>query len=179
MGERECIPSDDKAASGLAPKVVDGRFEFFVAMNGRSDRAAASNESKYVDTGAVSGLNMIAARLSLGAISESNSTNLPPTEASQLAKPVTLPPGRSSRATMPLATGSPKPAKTIGIVGVSRRTAAVAAVVPVRMMSGRKPTNSCASAGTRLTSSPCQRRSIRTLRPSVQPKSASACVNAK
>jgi hypothetical protein len=50
-----------------------------------------------------------------------------------LAKPVTFP----SPATMPLATGSPTPTKTIGIVRVSRWTATVAAVVPVRMMSGR------------------------------------------
>jgi hypothetical protein len=35
----------------------------------------------------------------------------------RLAKPVTFPLGRSSRATMLLTTGSPTPAKTIGIVG--------------------------------------------------------------
>src|SRR5215468_7629678 len=39
--------------------------------------------------------------------------------------------GRSSRATMPLATGSPTPAKTIGIVRVSLWTATVAGVVSV------------------------------------------------
>jgi P-type E1-E2 ATPase len=44
-------------------------------------------------------------------------------------------------------------AKTIGIVRVSRWTAAVAAV-PVRMMSGCRPTNPCASAGIRLAPSP-------------------------
>ena len=37
-----------------------------------------------------------------------------------MEKPVVFPPGRSSRVTMPLATGSPTPAKTIGIVRVSR-----------------------------------------------------------
>src|SRR5262249_49224521 len=63
---------------------------------------------------------MIAARLSPGAISESSSSHLPPSVASKLAKPVTFPPGRSSRATMPLATGSATFAKTIGIVRVSR-----------------------------------------------------------
>jgi hypothetical protein len=35
---------------------------------------------------------------------------------SKSAKPVTFPLGRSNRATMPLATGSPRLAKTIGIV---------------------------------------------------------------
>jgi hypothetical protein len=34
---RECIPRDDKAASRLAPKGVDGLFDFFVATNGRRD----------------------------------------------------------------------------------------------------------------------------------------------
>jgi hypothetical protein len=43
-----------------------------------------------------------------------------------LANPVMFPPGRSSRGTIPLATGSLTFAKTIGIVRVSRWTAAVA-----------------------------------------------------
>ena len=47
-----------------------------------SNRAAVSNEGIKVDTGAVSGLNMIAARLRPGAISESSSSHLPPSEAS-------------------------------------------------------------------------------------------------
>ena len=53
---------------------------------------------------------------------------------------------------MLLATGSPTPAKTTGIVRVSRWTAAVCGVPLVRMMSGCRPTNSCASAGIRLAS---------------------------
>src|SRR5215468_6504473 len=43
-----------------------------------SDRAPVSNEGIKNDTGAVSGLNMIAARLSPGAISKSSSSHLPP-----------------------------------------------------------------------------------------------------
>ncbi len=61
---------------------------------------------------------------------------------------------------------------------VSRWTGRVARA-PVTMMSGCRPTNSCASTRIRLMSSPPPRRSIRTLRPSVQPKPASACVNAE
>ena len=76
---------------------------------------------------------MTAARLSPGAISVSSSSHLPPSEGSKRAKPVMFPPGRSSRATMPLATGSATVAKTIGIVRVSRWTATVAGVAPVRM----------------------------------------------
>jgi hypothetical protein len=35
---REHIRDDDKAASRLAPKGNDGRFDLYVAMNGRNDR---------------------------------------------------------------------------------------------------------------------------------------------
>jgi hypothetical protein len=94
-----------------------------------------------------------------------------------LAKPVTFPPGRSRRVTMPLVMGSTTFAKTIGIVRVSRWRAMVAVVEPARTMSECEPTNSCASARIRSVSSVAHRRSIRTLRPSVQPKSANACVN--
>jgi hypothetical protein len=52
----------------------------------------------------MSGLNMIAARLSPGAISESSTGYLPPSEASKLAKPVMFPPGGLSRSTMVVAT---------------------------------------------------------------------------
>ena len=37
MRARECSRDDDKAASQLAPKGDDGRFELCVAVNGRSD----------------------------------------------------------------------------------------------------------------------------------------------
>ena len=88
---------------------------------------------------------MIAARLSPGAISESSSSHLPASEGSKRAKPVVFPPGWFSRGTMPLATGSPTPVNTIGIVRVSSWTATVA-VATARMMSGCRPTNSCVSA---------------------------------
>src|SRR6516164_2718532 len=101
---------------------------------------------------------MIAARLRPGAISESSSSHLPPIEASQTAKPVVFPPGWLSAATRPLPTGSATPTMTIGIVCVSRWTATVAGVVFVTMMSGFKPTNSCASARVRLPSPPPHRK---------------------
>jgi hypothetical protein len=37
MQDRECIRHDDKAASRLAAKGDDGRFDFYVSVNGRSD----------------------------------------------------------------------------------------------------------------------------------------------
>jgi hypothetical protein len=47
---------------------------------------------------------------------------------------------------MPLATGSVTFVKTIGIVRVSRWRATVAGVELVTIMSGCRPTNSCASS---------------------------------
>ena len=37
MRVHEWIGQDDKAASRLAPEGRDGRFDLYVAMNGRSD----------------------------------------------------------------------------------------------------------------------------------------------
>src|SRR5262249_37237964 len=37
MHVQEYIRDDDKAASRLAPKGRDGRFDFYLAMNGRND----------------------------------------------------------------------------------------------------------------------------------------------
>ena len=61
---------------------------------------------------------MIATRFRPGAISESSWGYLPASEASKSAKPVMFPLGRSSRSTMPLATGSLTFTNTIGIVCV-------------------------------------------------------------
>jgi hypothetical protein len=40
MHDRDYIPDDDEAASRLAPKGRDGRFDLYVVRNGRSDWAA-------------------------------------------------------------------------------------------------------------------------------------------
>src|SRR6266436_1208277 len=72
---------------------------------------------------------MIAARLSPGAISESSSSHLPPRGACKKEKPVVFPLGRSSRGKMLLESATP--AKTIGIVCVSRWRAAVAPALAV------------------------------------------------
>jgi hypothetical protein len=34
---REYLGHDDKAAPRLAPKAYDGRFDFYIAVNGRND----------------------------------------------------------------------------------------------------------------------------------------------
>jgi hypothetical protein len=53
-----------------------------------SDRTAVSTEGIKIDTGVVSGLNMIATRLSPGAISESSSSHLPPSVAAEMMQEV-------------------------------------------------------------------------------------------
>jgi len=60
---------------------------------------------------------------------------VPPREFSIGVKPVRLPSGRDRLATNPLPTGSPTIAKTMGMVFVCCRIAAVAGVLPVRMRS--------------------------------------------
>jgi hypothetical protein len=51
---------------------------------------------------------MTETRLIPGAISESSSSHFPPNVGSKMEKPVMFPLGRSSRATMPLATIFPQ-----------------------------------------------------------------------
>src|SRR6516165_10080820 len=74
------------------------------------------------------GLNIIVARLTPGAISVSSSSHSPPIDPSIWMKPVRLPPGRGKLATNPTPTGSETTANTIGIVRVSRCSAAVGGV---------------------------------------------------
>ena len=85
MRDRECIRGDDKAASRLAPKGDDGRFDLDVSFDdlvGESEQRCWNVQAETAETGAVSGLDMIAARLSPGAISESSSSHLPPSVTS-------------------------------------------------------------------------------------------------
>jgi hypothetical protein len=64
-----------------------------------------------------------------------------------MAKPVMFPLGRSSRSTMPMATGSTAIAKTIGIVRVSRWRAMLGRFLPARMMSGLQADQLCRTLG--------------------------------
>src|SRR5262249_11555572 len=86
--------------------------------------------------GAVSGLNIAAARLIRGAIPFSRDSNLPPNAPSGLPNPVALPPGRARLLTIPAPTGSATTRKTIGIVRGSLCTATVAVVPAVITNSG-------------------------------------------
>jgi hypothetical protein len=72
---------------------------------------------------------MSAARAMLGTMSLRVSIHLPLNDASRLMKPVILPPGCGKLATNPLPTGSETTTNTIGIVLVSRCSAATTGVV--------------------------------------------------
>jgi hypothetical protein len=73
----------------------------------------------------------------------------------------------------PLPTGSATTTNTIGIVFVSRCSAATTGVVCATIKSGCRLTNSLAKPCMRATSDAAQPASIRILRPSVQPNSRS------
>src|SRR2546425_2330816 len=89
---------------------------------------------------------------------------------SKTTKPVTLPPGRGKLATKPEPTGSATVAKTMGMVRVCCRSAAVVGVVLERMRSGCSATSSFANRSIDSASAGvAQRVSIRVLRPSFHP----------
>jgi hypothetical protein len=69
-------------------------------------------------------------------MSLSNSIHLPLNDASMFMNPVIFPPGRGKLATNPLPTGSETTTNTIGIVLVSRCSAATTSVVCPRITSG-------------------------------------------
>src|SRR4051794_5923548 len=75
-------------------------------------------------------------------MSLSNSIHLPLNDASIFMNPVIFPPGRGKLATNPLPTGSETTTNTIGIVLVSRCSAATTWVVCPRITSGFRPTSS-------------------------------------
>ena len=121
---------------------------------------------------------MTATLVRCGAASLSNSSHLPAIEGSVVLNPVVLPSGRAMFRTKPVTTGSPPAVKTIGMVCVCCCTALVAAAGLVTITSGARPTSSAAYARMRSRSPAPKRKSIRRLRPSIQPSFASASRNA-
>src|SRR5215471_2395654 len=96
-----------------------------------NDLAAVSNTGMTIEftmMGAVSGLNVMATRLMPGAISLSNSSDLLAIDSSKTVNPVRLPPGWDRLATKRELIGSATSANTIGMVCVSRASAAVVGV---------------------------------------------------
>src|SRR5262249_19135666 len=143
MADRKGIRHNDEATIRLARRCGDNTFKRGHIINWCDDRLHAQRGGRRFEgvqvkeaNGAMAGLNTIATLATRGAISFSSSTHLPPSEFSIGVNPVRLPPGRDRLATNPLPTGSPTIAKTMGMVFVCCRMAAVAGVLPVRMRSG-------------------------------------------
>ena len=126
----------------------------------------------------MSGSPRTATRLTLGAICLSSSSHFPLMLYSKSMKPVALPPGRARLSTNPPPTGSAMIANTIGTVRVACSNCPTVVVPGARMTSGASAANSAACLRIPATLFVAQRISIRTLRPSIQPSSCSACRNA-
>src|SRR6516164_3912704 len=124
------------------------------------------------------GSRMTAARVTCGAICLSSSSHLPLKPYSKTMKPVMLPPGRERLSTKPAPTGSGTSANTIGKVRVTWYNTITLMVFSAKTTSGASATNSCAYLRARSATFSCQRMSIRTLRPSLQPNCCKACWNA-
>jgi hypothetical protein len=119
-----------------------------------------------------------AARVTPGAVCLSSSSHFALTLQSNEVKPVALPPGRAMLSTKPWATGSETIGNTIGTVRVACSSAPTVEAPWAKITSGASAANSAACLRMSSALAPAQRVSIRTLRPMVQPNSASACRNA-
>src|SRR6516162_5250552 len=126
----------------------------------------------------LSTLAKIATRRRLGTTSRKISIRLPASSSDRTDMPVTLPPGRARLATMPLATGSPTLAKTIGMSDVACFAARTCGVPEVTMTSTLSRTNSAAIWAKRSARPSDQRYSIVIVRPSIHPSSRSRCTKA-
>src|SRR6516225_6547585 len=121
------------------------RTDAAIGSTAKDDAAALNGFRNASAYGATAGLNSIATLVTRGAISLSSSNHLPPSEPSKAWKPVTFPPGRARLATKPLPTGSETVAKTMGMVRVCCRSAAVVGVTDERIRSGCRATSSFAN----------------------------------
>jgi len=92
--------------------------------------------------------------------------------------PVAFPPGRAKLSTQPEPTGSLASVNTIGTVRVACSNGVIVEEPPPRMTSGASAASSPACLRISAALGVPQRVSMRTLRPIVQPNTASACRNA-
>ena len=109
----------------------------------------------------------------LGAISLSSSSRFPVSSGFIWDSPVILPPGRAKLATIPVATGSPAAAITIGIPLAAFFAARVSLVTAVTIMSTLSRTRSAMSPGRRSFLPSANRYSMAIFFPSTHPSSRS------
>ena len=138
-----------------------------------SDGAAAWITPNWPIPVGVPGSRKTAARVTPGAICLSSSSHFPLMPYSKLMKPVALPPGRARLSTKPAPTGSTTAGNTIGTVRVACSNGPTVEEPWARMTSGASAANSAACLRMSSALGVAQRVSIRTLRPMVQPNSAS------
>src|SRR3954451_24157891 len=112
--------------------------------------------------------------LIVGTTSLINSSRLTDSSAAISVTPVTLPPGRAKLSTSPVATGSPAPTTTTGIVADPCLAASAAGKPKAMITSTRSATSRSTSCGKRSTCPVAPIVSISRLRPGAWPRSARA-----
>src|SRR5262245_16550635 len=115
------------------------------------------------------------ARVTPGAICLSSSSHFPLIPYSKLINPVALPPGRARFSMKPPPTGSATCTNTIGTSRVACSNGAKVEVPGARRTSGRSASNSAAYLRALSALPAPQRKSIVTLRPTVQPNCCRLC----
>src|SRR5262249_13897681 len=120
-------------------------------------------------------LAKIANRRRAGTTSRKSSSRLPARSVCWSDRPVTLPPGRARLTTRPVLTGSPAPARTIGMTCFAARTL----TLPLETMTSTFcRTNSATISAARSLRPSAHRTLIATVRPSIQPSSRNRCTKA-
>src|SRR5271166_1771339 len=129
-------PSDPRANSVMPLSISLASFTPTGVNSTLNDGAAVWIAANPPDPAGTEGSRTTATRVTLGAISLSNSSNLALKLNSNAVKPVTLPPGRARLATKPLPTGSIVVTNTIGTLRLACCSAPTIEPAVARMTSG-------------------------------------------
>src|SRR5262245_53956416 len=129
----------------MAPSISSASRTLTGLTSNPRDGATAWMAPNWPSPADMAGSRRMAARVTLGAISLSNSSHFPLMPYSNWTNPVALPPGRARLLTKPAPTGSGTITNTIGTVRVACSNGAAAALPVARMTSGESATSSAAS----------------------------------
>src|SRR5262245_7799346 len=143
-----------------------------------NDGATAWMAANWAVPDDMAGSRSTEARVRPGAICLRISSHFPLIPYSILVNPVALPPGRARLSTKPPPTGSATCTKTIGTARVACSNGAKVEVPGARRTSGRNASNSAANLRALSALAAPQRKSIVTLRPTVQPNCCRPCKKA-
>ena len=184
MKRRQRAPRHDQAAVRGARERRDGALDLdasrtLIGLNSTPNEGATVwIAPNWPVPAAIAGSRMTATRVTRGAISLSSSSHLPHMPYSKEVKPVALPPGRARLSTKPAPTGSSTTHEhdRNGAGGLLQRSHDRAAKGQDDVRRERDQFRSVSANAVGIAGA--QRVSICTLRPMVQPNSASACRNA-